>query len=76
MTYVTEHYEVEEDEAENYTDDGEDNDYTQSDNSTEDECEEEDQDEESETDLGDGVLQICAGKKGGSKRDYSDSLHM
>ena len=40
----------------------------------EDECEEEDQDEESESDLG-GVLRIPAGKKGGSKRDRSDSLH-
>ena len=57
-------------------DDGGDNDYTLSDNATEDECEEEDQDEESETDLGDGVLRICAGKKGGSKRDHSDSLHV
>ena len=39
-----------------------------------DECKEEDQDEESETDLGDGIFQICAGKMGGSKRDRSDSL--
>ena len=42
----------------------------------EDECEEEDQDEESKTDLGDGVLRIRAGKKGGSKRDRSDSWHV
>ena len=64
-----------EDEAENYSEDGGDNNYTRSDNATEDGCEEEDQDEESETDLGDGVLLIRAGKKGGSKRDRSDSLH-
>ena len=64
MTYVTEHYEVEEDKAENYSDDGGDNDYTRSANATEDEGEKEDQDEDSETDLGGGVLRICAGKKG------------
>ena len=57
-------------------DDGGDNDYTWSDNAPEDECEEEDQDEESETDLGDGVLRIRVSKKGGSKRDRFDSLHL
>ena len=64
-----------EDEAEHYSDDDGDNDYTRSDNATEDEYEEEDQDEESESDLCGGVLRIRAGKKGGSKRDRSDSLH-
>ena len=72
---MTEHYEVEEDKAENYSDDGWDNDYIRSDNATEDECEEEDQDKESEADLGGGILRIRAGKKGCSKTDRSDSLH-
>ena len=45
-------------------DDGRDNDYTRCDNATEDASEEEDQDKECETDRGDGILQIRAGKKG------------
>ena len=64
MTYVTEHYEVEQDEAEYYSDDGRDDDYTWSDSATEDECAEEEQDKDSATDLDSGVLQIRAGKKG------------
>ena len=63
MTEVTEHYEVTEAAAVNYSDDGGDNDYRWSDNTMEDVCEEPDQDEDSETYLGGGVLRICAGKR-------------